>query len=391
MTQLRLGERPETLLYIGILESIIVSEREKQKQRNALLLSAILIIAYLLGHGILLLAGLSSVHGEKPWNDHSQYDDFSENNTRIAELYVNYSAFYLLHREIVIQEDVKWLFSGEIRLLDNSESQSRRFRFYYENLSNGYMSHPVYFDYEGTNESNRFKIVFNGITKFYRPGDYVLRVDDLLIGSNITFQGYAKVLVYDETFRMIEDFQNKTEGYFRIMLGLLILVLVLSAWTHFGLVVSWVELKWESRIFRKSAYWDVFSLFVLMFFFDILTTVVGLSHGAWELTDFYRVDMFGGVWFSVLMISGIGFFAFHFRDKGMITVRGHSVSLSFLVYLAAFGIASLLRTFVVSSNLNVVRLIGGEEAFFFTLGAILVIAFVFGVWVISRVLRRRRR
>ena len=351
----------------------------------------VLIVAYLVGQGMFLILGLSSASGERLWRDSTQWDDFSEDGLRDAELYVNYSSFYLLHRDVVVNEDVKWLFSGEIRLLDHSENESRRLRFYYYNVSYGYMSHPFYYDYEGADDQNRFAVRFNHITRFYRPGDYILRVDDLLLDSNITFEGRGRILVYDETFRMIEDFQDTNLGVLEVILGLVILTLLVSAWIQFAFVVSWVDLKWEWRMFWKSAYADVFSFFLLMFSFDIFTTLVGLSYGAWEMNDFYRVDMLGGIWFSVLVILGIGFFAFYHSDRGTFHLRGISFAPSFLVYLAGFGAAGLLRIQIVDSNLNVLRLLAGHEVYQLALIAIIGCAVIFSIWILIRVLRRRQK
>ncbi len=356
-------------------------------------------MAYFGGHGSFLILGLSNTPGivglstvpsEKRWCDSTSFGDFAEGGFHKAELSVDYSCLYLLHRDVVIRDDVKWIFNGEIRLLDGSEGQSRRFRFYYYNVSNGYMSHPVYFDYRGNNNSDSFHVQFVGTTKFYRPGDYLLRIDDLLIDSNITFYGYGRVMVYDETFRMIEDFQNMAIGYSEIILTLIILLIVISAWTSLGVVVSWVDLKYEWKAFWKSNYAIVFSFFLMTFFFDILTTMVGLFHGAWEVNDFFRVDMLGATWAAILFMAGIGFLVFYFRDKNIVKLLGREYPASWLGYSIGFGVAGLVRFYIVGNNLWVVNLVGGPELFVGTMIVILGCIIVFVLWAGRRLFHKRR-
>ncbi len=370
-----------------------MSERDRKRKIGTLLIAAVLLVAYLGGHGLLLLLGLSSTAGEKLAWDSTQFDDYGEGGSRKAELYVNYSRLYLLHRDVAIREDVKWLFGGEIRLLDGSEDRARTFRFFYFNVSNGYWSHPYYFEYEGNGDSNRFDVVFTHSTRFYRPGEYVLRVDDLLIDSNTTFRGTSRILVYDETFRMIEDFQNKASGYFEILLALLISLIIITAWTQFGVVVSWVDLKWEWRAFWKSPYADVLLFFLLLHGFDLLTTLVGLSHGAWELNDFFRIDMYGSILASFLIIGGFGFFLFYFHDPMPKSRRTLPFDPAFLVYLIGFGIvAGIAKIAVVASNLDVLMTLAGEDVHLITLAAIIVSTVLFVVWrTLRRVLQKRKK
>lgn len=88
-----------------------MSERERKRSVGVFLLFLILTVAYLFGHGALLLLGFSSNVGDEFWWDQTPYDKYAEDNQTKGELNIESSVLYTTHRDFVPYEDVRWWLS----------------------------------------------------------------------------------------------------------------------------------------------------------------------------------------------------------------------------------------------------------------------------------------
>jgi hypothetical protein len=358
-------------------------DKERIGKHRAILFLVILLAINVAGRGILVLGGLSSVQGEKFWKGPPDLLTYNIDNLREGEVDIDYNWLHRIGRDIVVGKDVRWILSCRITLFGNDEYIERHFSFYFLNISNGHVSDRVLVKYGADNDFGNKSVVFDRHIKFYRPGEYVLRVVDQLPGSEVNFTGHSSILVYGEELSAAEDLHDDTVGFLLLTTGFLVFLIAIyislnSTWKDLGLSALWEEIKEEWHTFWGSWYGDILVVLWMLISFDVLTTFVSLPHGGWEGNETARKDMYGTVWFNIFLVLCTGFFMFFLRRfVRLVDRKDHWLNrldiglLSFLVLGALWG---FLWAEAVVGNLGYVETIGGGEIYVATLFVIIVVA-----------------
>lgn len=367
------------------------NEKRKSRDRRVVFLIFLLVSAALIGHALLILSGLTSLEGGKEWSDYSRNDKYAENGTILARLDIDYNWLFTEHGEVSVKEDVRWAFQGSITLSDGSHNVSRRFIFHYYNTSNGRYSQAIFYDYEGSNDSNPLSVRFSGAIQFYRSGEYILRVDDdYLIDSNITFRGSRKIMVYDATYAIVEDMKDTTVASFEMTLGLTLFSLVILGREHFGLTTSLADVRNEVRAFLMSSYMGAYAFLLLLTGFYITFGVVSVSYGTHVPGQVFGMAYAGNLWLIMFGLFGLGLLVFQYRDTDIIVIRSISIEQSFLVYAAIIGSFSFVLISILPERLGNIQEILGDEPYLVSLTTMLLLSLIYTVSVVWIAKSRRK-
>ena len=358
----------------------------KDKENASIFLCAVFVVTYLLGHGALILGGLSSVQDEEVWFQYPITLSHSNNQSRVADLEIRMNRLYRLGSDFVANQETRWIFIGRIIIYGSEEFKERDFLFFFHNDSHEYFSDRVRVNYGEDSDYGNKSIVIDKSIKFYRPGGYTLRVVDDVGAPEINFTSPSRVFIADEVVVMVEDFRDDVIGSMLIISGLLIIVLLSSAWDRLELKDYWKEAKDEWTLFWRSWQSDILILLWMLVAFDIITTLVALSHGGWESNEMARKDMYGFIWLTVLFFLGFSFLGFFLRsNKDRWWKRPDLWLFAFFVLIVSY-----MRVYAVTNNLEVVAILAGQEAFLLTLGVILSIVALYVIFLAFRIITTMR-
>ncbi|MCK4444643.1 MAG: hypothetical protein KAW09_08875 [Thermoplasmata archaeon] len=213
----------------------------------------------------------------------------------------------------------------------------------------------------------------------------------------MNFTGHSSILVYGEELSAAEDLHDDMVGFLLLTTGFFVFLIAIyvslnSTWKDLGLSALWEEIKEEWHTFWGSWYGDISVVLWMLISFDVLTTFVSLPHGGWEGNEAARKDMYGTVWFNILLVLCTGFVMFFLRRFVRLVDRKdhwlNRLDVGLPLFLLFGAIWGFTWAEAVVGNLGYIETIGGGEIYIATLVIIIVVIIA---TVSTLVLRHKRR
>jgi hypothetical protein len=331
----------------------------ERRKSGSLLIFLLAVGSVLGGQGTLFVIGLSSVHGENHWCDYSSDADYAPNNTVLARLRIGTSCFSRTGGDFAADQEFRWKLNITLSFLDGTRLEERDLKVYYQDSRLGHISRMETVHYGAENDFGNASIHFDRNIKFYREGIYSLRVRDDLVGSDVFFSGWLNITIHSRLFAMTERFVNVMVGSVMILGVGIVALFVVSVWEKLGFAQGWREITRDWREFWLSYYGLALFLLLLLVSYDVITTIFGLSYGAYEKNDWARVDMWGYVWLTYVALMGVSFFLFSWGRNEKLQIRNWGFALGpffFAVFVLGFG---YLRVDAVANNLSLLNVVAG--------------------------------